>query len=167
MNKWFKIAGVVGVAVLVASLVAGVAWAQGPADEDGDGRCDVCGEELGDGLFGRWRDRLEDIMPWRGRGPGADDDVPCEEYVDEDGDGVCDLHEERFDGDVMPRWRGDPDAAPQWQGRGPGADGDMPRDEFVDEDGDGLCDEHREQLGERPFAGRMRPGTSGRGRMGR
>jgi len=117
MNKWFKIAGVVGVVILVASLVAGVAWAQGPADEDGDGRRDVCGEELGDGLSGRWRDRLDDVMPSQGRGPGADDDMPCDEYVDEDGDGVCDLH--------------------------------------------------GEELGERPFAGHMRPGFSGRGRMGR
>ena len=167
MNKWFKIAGVVGVVALVVSLVAGVALAQGPADEDGDGQCDVCGEELGDGVFGRWRDRLDDIMPWRGRGPGADDDMPCDEVVDEDGDGVCDLHEERFDDAVMPHWWGDSDAAPQWQGRGPGADDDMPCDEYVDEDGDGVCDLHGEELGTRPFAGHMRPGTSGRGRMGR
>jgi len=167
MNKWFKIAGVAGVVILVVSLVAGVVWAQGPADEDGDGRCDVCGEELGDGLLGRWRDRLDDIMPWQGRGPGTDGDMPCDEYVDEDGDGVCDLHKERLDDGAMPRWRGDPDAAPQWQGRGPGADGDMPCDEYVDADGDGVCDLHGEELGERPFAGHMRPGTSGRGRMGR
>ena len=147
MKKWFKLVGVLGVVVVVASLIAGVAWAQGPVDEDGDGRCDVCGEEVGDRPLWRWRDDPDAAPQWRGRGLDGD--------------------EERLGNGMMPRWRDDPDAASQWRGRGLGAGGDMPRDRFIDEDGDGVCDLYGEQLGERPLAGRMRSGTSGRGRMGK
>jgi hypothetical protein len=164
MKRWFKIAGMV---VLVVSLMAGAVWAQGPIDEDGDGQCDVCGEELGQGWLGRWWERLEGMMPWRGRGLGLDDDMPRGEFVDEDGDGACDMYGERFDGESMPGWRADPEAAPGWQGRGPGL-GSEKCEEFVDEDGDGVCDLNGEQVVNRPYGGHMgRGGFAGRGRMRR
>jgi hypothetical protein len=167
MKKWLKIAGVVGVVALIASLLAGVAWAQGPVDEDGDGACDASGQTLGDGFLARWRDRLMDLLPWRGRGAAAGDGTPCEAYVDEDGDGVCDLYEERWGDGAMPRWGTDPETAPQWQGRGPGAGSEAPGGRIVDEDGDGVCDLHGETLANRPYGGRMGAGSGGRGRMGR
>jgi len=167
MKKWQKIAGVVGVVTLVISLLAGAVWAQEPVDEDGDGVCDVCGQALGDGLFARWRNRLVDLLPWQGRGPGTEDGMPCDEYVDEDGDGVCDLYEERSSDGTMPRWGADPEAAPQWQGRGPGAEDGMPCDEYVDADGDGVCDLYGEALADRSYGGRMGSGSGGRGRRGR
>jgi hypothetical protein len=165
MPKWVKVAGVVGVVAVVVAVLAGVAWAQGPVDEDGDGVCDVCGQALGSGFLSRWQSRLADLLPWQGRGPRVEDGMPCDEYVDEDGDGVCDLYEERWSDGTMPRWGTDPEAAPQWQGQGAGAEASG--ECFVDEDGDGVCDLHGEALAGRPCSGRMGPGPGGRGRMGR
>ena len=69
------------VVVLVLSAIAGVALAQGPVDENDDGVCDVCGEQVGDGLM---------LGPRNWQGVDADGDGVCDNFVDEDGDGLCD-----------------------------------------------------------------------------
>jgi hypothetical protein len=125
MKKWLKIVGSLVGAALLATLVAGAVFAQGPVedgdgvrdldgtsygrgrgasygfvDEDGDGLCDVCGGVPGEGLG-------QEAGTARGYGYG---------FVDEDGDGVNDRY------------------------------GSNP--EFVDEDGDGICDTHGVAPGE-------------------
>jgi hypothetical protein len=87
--------------------VAGPWGARGGVDEDGDGVCDVCGEEFGAGREGRGGtdedgDGLCDIcgealgegQQFRGRGLGPDGERGG---VDEDGDGICDICGEACD----------------------------------------------------------------------
>jgi hypothetical protein len=136
--KKFKMLAMSLAVVLVLSAIAGVAMAQGPVDENDDGVCDVCGEQVGDGLM---------IGPRNWQGVDADGDGVCDDFVDEDGDGLCDnegLYAERSFG-----------------GRSSGyrtnlvdENGDGVCDSFVDEDGDGVCDDcgmayTGEQLGPR------------------
>jgi hypothetical protein len=121
--------------------LAGVALAQGPVDEDGDGICDVCGGSVGEGAMrGPWFNR-DGEAPWQGRG--------SDQFVDEDGDGVCDVCGGSVgEGTMRGPWFNWDGEAP-WQGR--------ESDQFVDEDGDGVCDNHPEDA---PYAGQG-------GRMGR
>jgi hypothetical protein len=72
-------------------------------DVDGDGVCDVCGEQLGEGQM-----RSEQLGEGLVRGPmgldrtverqglGVNEEAPCDDFVDADGDGVCDLHGEQL-----------------------------------------------------------------------
>jgi len=134
MKKWVKIVNVLAVVALSLSVIAGVALAQGPVDEDGDGVCDVCDQPVGDG--------------WRANG-----EQPCDDFVDEDGDGICDLCGAEMRG---PRYNQDGEP---WQPGGP-QDGQV-CDDFVDEDGDGVCDNHDEVVPRQP--GRGGRGGAGRG----
>jgi len=149
MIKWLKWIGVLTVVTLSIAAVTGVALAQGPVDEDGDGQCDICGQEAGQGLMHGWRYHQNGQQT--GRGPYGDaqncpnfvdenNDGVCDNFVDEDGDGVCDNH----------------------AGRGQGSN-------FVDEDGDGVCDLHN-QAGQTESGGRgmlRGHGMGGRGMGGR
>lgn len=151
MIKWLKWIGVLAVVILGIAAVTGVALAQGPVDEDGDGQCDICGQEAGQGWMHGWRYHQNGQQT--GRGPYGDaqncphfvdenNDGVCDNFIDEDGDGVCDNH------------------AGRGQGQGSNfvdEDGDGVCDNFVDEDGDGVCD-LRNQAGQ--------PGSGGRGMMG-
>ncbi len=100
MNKWLKISGIVLVAVLaLGALLGGAALAQGPVDEDGDGVCDVCGQQAGDGFKHGWQHRQSNQSAGcDGTGTCGDGfvdengDGVCDRFVDEDGDGVCDHH---------------------------------------------------------------------------
>ncbi len=161
MNKWFKILGISVMVALIVSAIAGVALAQGPIDEDGDGLCDVCGEETGDGLGRGWRSSTEgqtdETRVWRNN-----DQMPCDDFVDEDGDGVCDLCGEKLGSEVRNR-QFSQTGEPQWQDRGPLAEGEQACDDFVDEDGDGVCDNHDENVRE-PLSGYPGRGGMGRGR---
>jgi hypothetical protein len=158
VKKWFKFLGVSTVVVLAVAVIAGVALAQGPVNEDGDGVCDSCGEQTGDGLMRGWRFSQNDETEWSGQGWGAAGEVACDEFIDEDGDGVCDLCGATED--TLMRGQGMAQSGEvQRQGRGPSANGEQLCDDFVDEDGDGVCDDHSENL-VRTFAGR-----GGRGRV--
>ena len=159
MKKWFKLLGVSAVVVLVIAAIAGVAVAQGPLDEDGDGVCDVCGEQAGEGVMRGWRYNQGGETEWSGRRGPAGGEIPCDEFVDEDGDGVCDLCG-GAEGAPMRGPGTDQRVQPQWQVHGPSANGEQVCDDFVDEDGDGVCDNHAE-IPLRPFTGR-----GGQGRMG-
>jgi hypothetical protein len=108
VKKWYAFVGVALVLVLGLVAVVGVALAQGPedgqtppvgpVDEDGDGVCDICGQELGDGFQRGWRFNQDGEEQWGGRGPWADGEHPCDGFVDQDGDGVCDNYQD-LDGD--------------------------------------------------------------------
>ena len=149
MKKGFKLLGLSALVVLVVAVIAGVALAQGPVDEDGDGV----------------------VRGWR---LNQDGDMPCGDFVDEDGDGVCDSFVDE-DGDGVCDLGGGAGGGMMSGGR-LNQDGDMPCGRFVDEDGDGVCDEFVDEDGDgvcdnldpdlaRPFAGRSGPGGMGRGRM--
>lgn len=163
MNKWIKISGIAIVAVLVLTmLVGGVALAQGPVDEDNDGVCDICGQEIGSGSMHGWQYHQNNQRSGRGNAGARGDtfvdengDGVCDNFVDEDGDGICDLHGENCanfvdeDGDGICDNRA---GRGQEQGYN-----------WVDEDGDGICDMH-DQAGQPGSGGRgMMRGMSGRG----
>jgi hypothetical protein len=90
MKKWIKIVSVLAVVLLSLSVIAGVALAQGPVDEDGDGVCDVCGQASGEGLARGWQFNQDGDARGSGTGWRANGEQPCDDFVDEDGDGVCD-----------------------------------------------------------------------------
>jgi hypothetical protein len=95
MRKGLKILGVLAVVVVGIAVFAGIALAQGPddgsvpptgpVDQDGDGICDICGQEIGDGLMRGWRFNQDGDATQLRQGPPAD-----RPFVDADGDGVCD-----------------------------------------------------------------------------
>lgn len=153
MNKWFKTLGMSLAVVLVLSVIAGVSLAQGPVDDNGDGLCDECGEELGDGLMLGPRYGQSADPQGVGRGEAhrdsfvdEDGDGVCDDFVDVDGDGVCDECGMAYAGEERgPRYvqNGDP------QGLG--------RDSA---NGDGLCD-NEGRYAERSLGGR--DGSGGRG----
>jgi hypothetical protein len=103
MKKWLKVVGsLVGVALL-AALVAGAVFAQGPVD-DGDGVRDLDGtgfgrgrgfgygfvDEDGDGVNDRYGSDPEFVDE---DGDGVNDRYGSNpEFVDENGDGICDIH---------------------------------------------------------------------------
>jgi len=139
MTKWFKFAGIfIGVALIVAALAA-VVWAQGP--RNGDRACDGCDTAVGDGLQRGRRYNQESDTSQQGRGPFANGEPPCDEFVDEDGDGVCDLCGAAAGDGLRHGWRYNQESDAPQQGRGRFANGETPCDEFVDEDGDGVCDD--------------------------
>jgi hypothetical protein len=103
MKKWLKVLGSLVGAVVLAAMVVGTVFAQGPVedgggvndryasapeyvDEDGDGVCDVCGDALGEGYgLGSGYGFVD------ADGDGVNDRyASAPGYVDEDGDGVCD-----------------------------------------------------------------------------
>jgi len=139
MKKGFKLLGLSALVVLVIAVIAGVALAQGPVDEDG-----------GTARSGR------------GRRLGQEGDMPCGDTADEDGDGVCDLGGGAGRGMMRDGRFGQDGDMPC--GRFVDEDGAGVCDGFVDEDGDGVCDSLDPDLA-RPFAGRGGPGGMGRGRM--
>ena len=166
MKKWLKFASIVMVALLGIVAVAGFALAQGPEDgngppvgpqdEDGDGVCDVCGMETGDGLGRGWRFSQEGDAPQFGRGRSEerefideDGDGVCDGFVDQEGEGVCDACGAEGTGDGFARgWRFSREGDTPRFGRGRinehefvDKDGDGICDGFVDQDGDGACDE--------------------------
>jgi hypothetical protein len=162
MVKGFKVLASLVSAVLLATVVVGSVFAQGPVEDgDGFGRGRGYGfvDEDGDGINDRYMSNPE--------------------FVDEDGDGVCDTH------GVEP---GEGDGQELGYGRGQGygfvdEDGDGINDrygtnpEFVDKDGDGVCDTHGVEQGEGDGQGygrrfrvdgdEQRAPMAGRGRMGR
>ncbi len=178
MKKGFKILGSLVSAALLATVVVGAVFAQGPV-EDGDGVRDLDGDGFGQGrgamaLANGFVD--ED-------GDGVNDRyLSAPEFVDEDGDGICDVC-----GDVP----GEGNDQENGYGRGNvgpangfvDENGDGVNDrygsnpEFVDEDGDGVCDTHGVAPGEGLEQGYGRgfrvnddeQGTpiAGRGRVGR
>jgi hypothetical protein len=164
VSKWLKFVGVFAVVGLVMAVIAGVA--QGPVDEDGDGACDLCGEQVSEGVMRGWRFNQNVEAQMEGRGPFADDnEMPCDDYVDEDGDGVCDLCGEQVGGSVMRGWRFSQSNKAQLESRGPFAEGEgMPCDDYVDEDGDGVCDNHDDAIVQ-PNDGRGTRGGMRGGRM--
>ena len=176
MKKGFKLLGLSALVVLVVAVIAGVALAQGPVDEDGDGvvRGRRYSQDGGTGWSGRGgRLSQEDDMPC-GDFVDEDGDGVCDSFVDEDGDGVCDSFVDE-DGDGVCDLGGGAGGGMMSGGR-LNQDGDMPCGRFVDEDGDGVCDEFVDEDGDgvcdnldpdlaRPFVGRGGPGGMGRGRM--
>jgi len=127
MKKWLIALGSLVGALLLAALVTGTVFAQGPVgsgeflDEDGDGLCDVCGGLPGEG-YG--------LLNENGQ------------FVDEDGDGFCDICGEALGESHTHEWG-------YARGNGYGLvdeNGEVVQNrfgsngEFVDEDGDGLCD---------------------------
>jgi hypothetical protein len=85
MKKWLKIVGSLVGAALLATLVAGAVFAQGPV-EDGDGVRDLDGTGYGRGRGASYGFVDED-------GDGVNDRYGSNpEFVDEDGDGICDTH---------------------------------------------------------------------------
>ncbi len=172
MKKWFKVLGMSLAVVLVLSAIAGVALAQGPVDENGDGLCDECGEQVGDGLMRgpQYSQNADAQNLGRGSAFGAgyrdsfvdeDGDGVCDDFVDVDGDGICDdcgmQHSPRYtrNGDPQGLGRGEAYRDSSVDGNGDGV-----CDDFVDEDGDGLCD-NEGQYAERSLGGR--DGNGGRG----
>jgi len=81
MVKWLKVVGSLVGAALLATLVAGAVFAQGPVD-DGDGVRDLVGQGRGNG-YGFVDEDGDGINDRYGSNP---------EFVDEDGDGICDTH---------------------------------------------------------------------------
>jgi hypothetical protein len=81
MKKWFKVVGSLVGAALLAALVAGVVFAQGPV-EDSDGVQDLVGQGRGNG-YGFVDEDGDGVNDRYGTHP---------EFVDEDGDGLCDIH---------------------------------------------------------------------------
>jgi hypothetical protein len=129
MKKWWIALGSLVGALLLAALVTGAVFAQGPVgsgefvDEDGDGLCDVCGG-----------------LPGEGYG----------QFVDEDGDGLCDVCGEALGESHTHEWG-------YARGNGYGLvdeNGEVVQNryssngEFVDEDGDGLCDTYGAAAGQ-------------------
>jgi hypothetical protein len=135
MKKAFKVLGSLVGAALLATMVVGTAFAQGPV-ENGDGVRDLDGDGLGAGRGASYGFVDED-------GDGVNDRYLSDPaFVDEDGDGVCDL----FDG-VPNEANKQENAYGLSNGNGfVDEDGDgvndryMSNPEFVDEDGDGVCD---------------------------
>jgi len=85
MKKWFKILGSLVGAALLATVVVGAAFAQGPV-EDGDGVRDLDGTRFGRGRGSGYGFVDED-------GDGVNDRYGSNpEFVDEDDDGICDIH---------------------------------------------------------------------------
>jgi hypothetical protein len=137
MRKGLKILGSLVGALLLAMLVVGAVFAQGPV-EDGDGVRDLDGTGYGRGVGSGYGFVDED-------GDGVNDRYASDpEFVDEDGDGIC---------DVCGGASGQGYAQEKEYGRGSGygfidEDGDGVNDrygsdpEFVDTDGDGVCDTH-------------------------
>ena len=76
-------------------------------DADGDGVCDLHGEQIGEGQM-RGEQLGEQLGEGQVRGPmgwnrsfeqqglGANEEAPCDDFVDADGDGMCDLHGEQL-----------------------------------------------------------------------
>jgi hypothetical protein len=103
MRKWLKFVGLSAVVVLSVIALASVALAQGPGsdnvppvgpvDQDGDGICDLCGQQVESGLMRGRRFAQDDDSGWpswqQPQGNG---------FVDEDGDGICDNHETLLSG---------------------------------------------------------------------
>jgi hypothetical protein len=120
MNKWFKVVGSLVGALLLATLVAGVAFAQGPAG-DGDGVRDLVGQGRGHGYGFVDED-----------GDGVNDRYGSDcAFVDEDGDGLCDLC-----GRLPGEGKGQGEGYRRGDGSGSGnAYGRGNRHGFVDEDG--------------------------------
>jgi hypothetical protein len=151
MRKGFKILGVLAVVVVGIAVFAGIALAQGPddgsvpptgpVDQDGDGICDVCGQEIGDGLMRGWRFNQDGDATQFRQGPPAD-----RPFVDENGDGICDNCGQQLGDGLMRGWRFNQDGDAAQLRQGPPAD--RP---FVDADGDGVCDNYPTGL----QAGRM------------
>jgi hypothetical protein len=167
--------------VLVLSAIAGVALAQGPVDENGDGLCDECGEQVGDGLMlgPRYSQNADPQNLGRGSAFGdgyrdsfvdEDGDGVCDDFVDVDGDGICDECGMAYAGEPRgPQYVQNGD--PQGLGRNQAyrdsfvdENGDGVCDDFVDEDGDGLCD-NEGQYAERSLGGR--DGNGGLGNWNR
>jgi len=103
MNKWLKYAGILALVALIVGAIAAVVVAQGPQDRDRDGTCDCGAGTAGDGQQRGSPERAvrpsegspqDGNAPGQGRGPFANGEHPCDEFVDEDGDGVCDLRGE-------------------------------------------------------------------------
>ena len=143
MNKWLAVLGSVVGALLLATLVTGAVFAQGPVT-DGDGVRDLDGVGFGRGRGSSYGFVDED-------GDGVNDRYGSNPaFVDEDGDGLC---------DVCGGLPGEGEPQEYGYGRGNGygfvdEDNDGVNDrygtnpEFVDEDGDGLCDIHGVAQGE-------------------
>jgi hypothetical protein len=136
VKKWLKFVGTLAVVALGIAAITGIALAQGPTDdglppvgpvdEDGDGLCDVCGQEAGEGFVRGRRFNQDDNAPLPGQGRFANDefvdedgdglcdnlidqdgDGVCDNFADEDGDGLCDHHDENDEyGPRPPAWGG-------------------------------------------------------------
>jgi len=143
MKKWFKILGSLVGAALLATMVVGTVFAQGPV-EDGDGVRD-----LDDDGFGRGHGASYGFVDEDGDGVN-DRYLSAPEFVDEDGDSICDVcggvpgeGYEQENGYGCANGYGfvdeDGDGVNDRYGSNP---------EFVDEDGDGICDIHGAAPGE-------------------
>ena len=81
--KALRILGVLSIIVVLATVLAGVALAQGPQDDaDGVRDLDGTGQGLGRGFAYGFVDE---------NGDGINDRYGSDSFVDEDGDGVCDV----------------------------------------------------------------------------
>jgi hypothetical protein len=137
MKKWLTVLGSLVGALLLAALVTGAVFAQGPV-RDGDGVRDLDGEGNGWGRgngYGLVDEDGEGVLNRSGSNG---------EFVDEDGDGLCDICGEVLGESHTHEWgyaRGNGYGLVDEDGEGvlnrSGSNG-----EFVDEDGDGLCDTH-------------------------
>jgi hypothetical protein len=170
MRKWLKFVGLSAVVVLSVIALASVALAQGPGsdnvppvgpvDQDGDGICDLCGQQVESGLMRGRRFAQDDDSGWpswqQPQGNG---------FVDEDGDGICDLCGEECDTAPIQRQWFDRNSRQTWQGRA--ENGQLLSDSFVDEDGDGICDNHETLLSGRGPMGGGRSGGWMSGQPGR
>ena len=135
MKKWFKVLGSLVGAALLATMVVGTAFAQGPV-ENGDGVRDLDGDGLGAGRGASYGFVDED-------GDGVNDRYGSDSaFVDEDGDGLCDL----FDSVPNETYKQENAYGLANSYGFVDEDGDGINDrygsnpEFVDEDGDGVCD---------------------------
>jgi len=145
MNKWLKIGSVLVIVLIGIIVVTGIAVAQGPGNrggQEGDGACDDCGQENGQGqMYGRQIDR-DDTTRGRGQDPDMEKRGPngdCTECQDQDGDGVCGSEENGHG--PMYRQGDAQENGTQGQGRGPHNDSDaLYCDDCADQDGDGECD---------------------------
>ena len=125
MKRWFKILGSLVGAALLATMVVGAVFAQGPV-EDSDGVRDLDGDGLGLGRGASYGFVDED-------GDGVNDQYLSDhEFVDQDGDGIC---------DVCGGLPGEGYNQENGYARGNGYG-------FVDEDGDGICDTHGVAVGQ-------------------
>jgi hypothetical protein len=152
MVKWLKVVGSLVGAALLATLVAGAVFAQGPVG-DGDGVRDLDGTGLGWGRGSSYGFVDED-------GDGVNDRYGSDpEFVDEDGDGICDLC-----GGVPGEGDGRENGYGFVDEDGDGVnDRYGPNPEFVDEDGDGICDTHGVAPGEGAAQGYGRRFRAGEG----
>ena len=162
MKKWLIALGSLVGALLVAALVTGVVFAQGPVG-DGDGVRDLDGDGngwgrgSGSGLVDEDGAGVPNRSGSNGEFVDEDGDGLCDvcggvpgegygEFVDEDGDGFCDICGEALGEGHTHEWG-------YARGNGYGLvdeNGEVVQNrygsngEFVDEDGDGLCDTYGE-----------------------